>query len=61
MEIKYLKSYRRKRVNPRVIKVKMSKFKRKRKGDKGEKIDYEKHTQIIPPGESIKATYGTVT
>lgn len=29
---------RRKRVNPRVIKVKMSKFKRKRKGDKGEKL-----------------------
>ena len=44
---------RRKRVNPRVIKVKMSKFKRKRKGDKGENIDYEKYTQIIPPGDSL--------
>jgi hypothetical protein len=48
----------RKRSNPRVIKVKMSKFKRKRKGDKGEKIDYEKHTQIIPPKEAIKAMDG---
>ena len=41
----------------------MSKFKRKRKrkGDKGGKIDYEKHTQIIPPREFIKATYGNAT
>jgi hypothetical protein len=36
----------------------MSKFKRKRKGDKGENIDYEKHTQIIPPKEAIKAMDG---
>ena len=28
-------------------------FKRKRKGDKGENIDYEKYTQIIPPGDSL--------
>jgi hypothetical protein len=47
---------KRKRVNPRVIKIKMSKFKRKRKEDKGENIDYEKHTRIIPPGESITST-----
>jgi hypothetical protein len=40
---------RRKRVNPRVIKVKMSKFKRKKKGDKGENIDYEKMTEVLPP------------
>lgn len=47
---------RRKRVNPRVIKVKMSKFRRKRKGDKGQNVDYEKHTQIVPPGESLTST-----
>jgi hypothetical protein len=49
---------RRKRVNPRVIKVKMSKFKRKKKGDKGQNIDYEKMTEILPPGDFSNETGG---
>ena len=47
---------RRKRVNPRVIKVKMSKFKKKRPNDKGIKIDYEKITQILSYEEFEKAS-----
>ncbi len=39
---------RRPRINPRVVKVKMSKFKRRRKGDKSENRDFEKCLQIIP-------------
>jgi hypothetical protein len=49
---------RRNRVNPRVVKIKMSKFKSKRKVDKGENIDYEKVTEIIFPHEEVKnSTY----
>ena len=47
---------RRKRFNPRVVKVKMSKFKKKRDGDKGIKIDYEKMTQILSCEEFEKAS-----
>lgn len=47
---------RRKRANPRVIKVKMSKFKKKREKDKGMKIDYEKMTQILSYEEFEKAS-----
>jgi hypothetical protein len=38
---------RRPRVNPRVVKVKMSKFKRKRKTDKSEYRDFDTEVQII--------------
>jgi len=38
---------RRLRSNPRVVKVKMSKFKRKRKKDKSEYRNFEEDTQII--------------
>jgi hypothetical protein len=38
---------RRPRVNPRVVKVKMSKFKRKRKTDKSEYRDFDTDVQII--------------
>ncbi len=49
---------RRNRVNPRVVKIKMSKFRRKRKRDKGENIDYEKATEIIFPYEEVQnSTY----
>ena len=47
---------RRKRVNPRVIKVKMSKFRRKRDGDEERKIDYEEMTQILSFEEFEKAS-----
>ena len=47
---------RRKRVNPRVIKVKMSKFKKKRDHDKERKIDYAKVTQILSYEEFKKAS-----
>ena len=46
----------RKRVNPRVIKVKMSKFKKKRDGDEGRKVDYETITQILSFEEFEKAS-----
>ena len=46
----------RKRMNPRVIKIKMSKFKKKRDGDEGRQIDYEKITQIISYEEFEKAS-----
>lgn len=39
---------RRPRVNPRVVKVKMSNFKRRRKGDKTEYRNFEKELKIIP-------------
>jgi len=39
---------RRPRVNPRVVKVKMSNFKRKRSGDKSKNRDFEKEIEIIP-------------
>ena len=45
---------RRKRQNPRVIKVKMSSFKRKRKSDRSQNIDYEKETKILPPPIEIQ-------
>ena len=45
---------RRKRQNPRVIKVKMSSFKRKRKADRSQSIDYEKETKILPPPIEIQ-------
>ncbi len=38
---------RRPRINPRVVKVKMSKFKRRRKGDKTEYRNFEKELEII--------------
>lgn len=38
---------RRPRINPRVVKVKMSKFKRKRKNHKSETRDIEKELKII--------------
>lgn len=47
---------KRKRTNPRVIKVKMSKFKRKRKSDIGKYIDCEKLTQIISYSDENKKT-----
>jgi hypothetical protein len=40
---------RRLRTNHRVIKVKSSKFKVKRKHHRSQTIDYEKETQILPP------------
>ncbi len=40
---------RRPRVNPRVVKVKMSKYKKKRKAHQGEKVDYETELIIIGP------------
>jgi hypothetical protein len=39
---------RRPRSNPRVVKVKMSNFKRKRKKDKSEYRNFEEDIQIIP-------------
>jgi len=39
---------RRHRVNPRVVKIKMSKFKRKNKEDKSEQRNLEKELVIIP-------------
>ncbi|MBF0231525.1 MAG: IS4 family transposase [Desulfamplus sp.] len=39
---------RRKRSNPRVVKVKMSAFKKKGKADRGQNIDFEKETTIVP-------------
>ena len=38
---------RRQRINPRVVKVKMSKFKRKNKGHKSENRDIEKEFKIL--------------
>jgi len=38
---------RRPRVNPRVVKVKMSNFKRKRSGDKSKYRDFENEIKII--------------
>ncbi len=38
---------RRQRINPRVVRVKMSKFKRKRKKDKSERRNLEKELEII--------------
>ncbi len=38
---------RRPRINPRVVKVKMSKFKRRRKGDRTEYRNFEKELEII--------------
>jgi len=38
---------RRKRRNPRVVKVKMSKFKRKRSTDKSEEVDFMQEVKII--------------
>jgi hypothetical protein len=43
---------RRPRVNPRVVKVKMSNFKRKRSGDKSKYRDFEKEIKIIPLEEA---------
>jgi hypothetical protein len=43
---------RRPRVNPRVVKVKMSNFKRKRSGDKSKYRDFEKEIKIIPLKEA---------
>ena len=43
---------RRPRINPRVVKVKMSNFKRKRTKDKSEQRDIEKELKIIPPALS---------
>jgi hypothetical protein len=40
---------RRKRINPRVIKIKMSKFKRKNSSHKSEFRDMEKELEILPP------------
>ena len=40
---------RRKRTNPRVVKIKMSKFKRKNSSHKSEIIDMEKVLEILPP------------
>jgi len=47
---------RRPRVNPRVVKVKMSKFKRKNKADRGELRDFDKDLSIIaPPHDEVAA------
>jgi hypothetical protein len=43
---------RRPRINPRVVKVKMSNFKRKRTKDKSQQRDIEKELRIIPPALS---------
>ncbi len=43
---------RRLRVAPRVIKVKISKFKLKRKHHKTETVDYEKQIEILPPKDN---------
>jgi len=43
---------RRPSVNPRVVKVKMSNFKRKRSGDKSKYRDFEKEIKIIPLEEA---------
>lgn len=40
---------RRNRINPRVVKIKMSKFKRKNSTHKSETRDLNKDLQIIPP------------
>jgi len=40
---------RRKRINPRVVKIKMSKFKRKNSNHKSEIRDIEKDLEILPP------------
>jgi hypothetical protein len=40
---------RRKRINPRVVKIKMSKFKRKNSSHKSEIRDLEKDLEILPP------------
>ncbi|MEA5551629.1 IS4 family transposase [Anabaena cylindrica UHCC 0172] len=40
---------RRKRINPRVVKIKMSKFKRKNSSHKSEIRDIEKDLKILPP------------
>ena len=39
---------RRQRINPRVVKIKMSKFKRKNKRHKSENRDIEKELKILP-------------
>ncbi len=44
----------RKRSNPRVVKIKMSHFKRKRKQHHEQKIDYEHQTSILPPTPKIQ-------
>jgi hypothetical protein len=43
---------RRLRVNPRVVKVKMSKYKRKRSGDKSEYRNFEQEVTIITQREA---------
>lgn len=40
---------RRKRINPRVVKIKMSKFKRKNSSHKSVVRDLEKDLEILPP------------
>lgn len=47
---------RRPRVNPRVVKVKMSKFKRKSKAHRGEVRDFDKDLSIIAPPNDEDAT-----
>jgi hypothetical protein len=42
---------RRSRINPRVIKIKSSKFKVKRKAHQSQRIDYEQELQILPPSQ----------
>jgi hypothetical protein len=42
-----LKRPRRKRSNPRKVKIKMSKFPRKRRGDRGELRDFESELQLL--------------
>ena len=42
---------RRPRTNPRVIKIKSSKFKAKRKAHQSQIIDYEQELQILPPNQ----------
>ena len=49
---------RRHRVNPRVVKVKMSKFKKKRKTDKSEQRNLAKELEII--GENLKTSKALV-
>jgi len=47
---------RRPRMNPRVIKIKSSKFKVKRKAHQSQIIDYEQELQIVPPSQ-IESKY----
>ncbi len=43
---------RKPRINPRVIKIKMSKFKKKRKADVSVQIDFDSITEILSPPQN---------